>query len=1099
MSKISPPAKLRIQSGPLDGQETELGQGDLIIGRTAPADLVVDSASVSRKNARVFYQDGHYYIEDLGSSNGTRVNGNPLDKPQELKNGDVILVGLDVRLVFEAASEPAAISQLPEQSQKSQLPDSMRTMMVNAKNLADPAIHAALEIGEATTMDTDEHGAALAAAPETPPALLVTISGEEQREYTLTAARVTLGRDDDNEIVIQLPIVSRHHLVFEKTGDGYEVTMLPDATNSVSCRGRMLEGRRLLMHGDVLRLAGDVPGMLVTITYQNPAQASAKAPLHIQFGEKDVLTFGRDPANDISLYMPNVSRYHAEVTRVGRRYYITDLRSANGTFVNDKRVEGNVWLNPQDVIRIGPYRFVMGEDAFTAYEDTDGLRVEAYNLNKWVRKDLNLLQDISLIFQPREFIVVVGQSGGGKSTLVDAIAGYRLSTDGKVFVNNIDIYQYFDAIRNEIGFVPQKDIIHMELTIYQALDFVAQLRMPKDTSPQERHERIMEVLADLDLTHRKDVQISGLSGGQQKRVSIGVELLTRPGLFFLDEPTSGLDPGTETVFMHLMRRLADQGRTIIMVTHATKNVMLADKVVFLARGGYVAWFGPPNEALTYFDQFRSEHDRRSRPMEFDQIYAILDDPSKGKGKDWADRFQAYDAYWKYIVQPLEERKRKTEELKALPAQKQAHKGSRLSSWTQFLVLSKRNITILTRDRSSLILMLIAAPAVAALDLIIAPLVGKSPFAFSGGDAINGSVTLFILTMYTLLVGGMSQMREFVKESDIYKRERLVNLKIVPYVTSKVWVALMLAFYHALAYTILHYIAFEMPSGMDVFVQVYITLTLATMTGMMLGLLASAMSPNAGAAPLTLILFIIPLIVLSGSLAPVPPQINQFASTRWAFQGLMGIMGAGSDVAADPCWLLDNDLRDAMTLDDKSALGCKCMGINIFAPNSCNFPGVGDFYTTEIDMNAPIEPDPLHARPQEPVFPPAPEEPANTYDQVTNAQYLNALSSYQDRVRDIQDDYRNQMYLYEAMVGVYQVEMTQYQQDLAHYSIARVAAVKGAESVMDTISSKYGWTWVDKSNPAVYYPWLAQVWLAQLGIVGVYYLIILYLIKKKDVK
>jgi ABC-type multidrug transport system ATPase subunit len=180
-----------------------------------------------------------------------------------------------------------------------------------------------------------------------------------------------------------------------------------------------------------------------------------------------------------------------------------------------------------------------------------------------------------------------------------------------VLVNGIDVYRNFDAIRNEIGYVPQRDIIHMELTVYQALDYAARLRMPRDTSKAERHKRITEVLEDLDLVHRKDVQISGLSGGQQKRVSIGVELLTRPGLFFLDEPTSGLDPGTETAFMHLMRRLADQGRTIVMVTHATKNVMLADKVVFLARGGYLAWFGPPDEALAYFDQYRTERERRS--------------------------------------------------------------------------------------------------------------------------------------------------------------------------------------------------------------------------------------------------------------------------------------------------------------------------------------------------------------------------------------------------------------------------------------------------------------------------------------------------------
>src|SRR3972149_644126 len=132
--------------------------------------------------------------------------------------------------------------------------------------------------------------------------------------------------------------------------------------------------------------------------------------------------------------------------------------------------------------------------------------------------------------------------------------------------------------------------------------------MPADTSKEERHQRVMQVLEDLALAHRKEVQISGLRGGQQKRVSIGVELLTKPGLFFLDEPTSGLDPGTETELMQPMRRLAHQGRTIVLITHATKNVMLADGVVFLARGGYLAWFGPPNEAVAYFDQFRSERE-----------------------------------------------------------------------------------------------------------------------------------------------------------------------------------------------------------------------------------------------------------------------------------------------------------------------------------------------------------------------------------------------------------------------------------------------------------------------------------------------------------
>jgi ABC-type multidrug transport system ATPase subunit len=670
-----------------------------------------------------------------------------------------------------------------------------------------------------------------------------------------------------------------------------------------------------------------------------------------------------------------------------------------------------------------------------------------------------------------------------------------------VFVNDIDVYQNFDAIRNEIGYVPQKDIIHMELTVYQALDFAAQLRMPRDTTPAERHKRIMEVLEDLDLTHRKDVQISGLSGGQQKRVSIGVELLTRPGLFFLDEPTSGLDPGTETLFMHLMRRLADQGRTIIMVTHATKNVMLADKVVFMARGGYVAWFGPPNEALAYFDQFRSDIDRRTRAMEFDQIYTILDDPSKGNAKDWAERFQNHIAFQKYIVEPLQARQKNlSAAASAQTVRKPKRTGkSRTSSLQQFLVLSKRNITILMRDRSSLILMLAAAPGVAAIDFVLAPVMGKAPFSFETGDAANGGITLFLMTIYALLVGGMSQMREFVKESDIYKRERLVNLKVFPYVSSKVWVAMLLAFYHGLAYAAIHFLAFDMPGGFAEFLQVYVTMVLATMTGMMLGLLASSLAPNSASAPLTLIMMIVPLIVLSGALAPIPPNISQVASTRWAFQSLLGIAGAGSDIAADACWALEEDLREGMTLEDKSNLGCTCMGIKVFDQSTCSFPGVGKYYTAEIDQPEPVRPEDLPPEPAEPVMPEAPPPPEDNFDQVQMAQYLNALSSYQNDVRDIQDGYRNQVDLYRSQADVYESQMAKYQEDIARYNIARVSAVKGAEGIMSAVTGQYGWAWVDKDDPAIYFPWLFNSWFAQLRIVAVYFVIILWLIKRKDVK
>ena len=327
-------------------------------------------------------------------------------------------------------------------------------------------------------------------APPPPARLEVTVAGEKTKVYTLTNPRYTVGRAAENDIVIQSQIVSRHHFMLIQSPQGYRLEVLREITNAVFRDGRPVTEPVILHHNNTLRIGGDDAGMMVTLRYLCPSEAVAAAPLSVHFGEKDRVTIGRDASNDVTLDSPLVSRFHAQVERVGQRYRVIDLRSANGTFVNDRRIEGEVWLQPDDTVRIGPSRFKMGRDALVRQDDTRGLRVEITGLNKWVRKDLNLLKNLSLVFQPREFMVVVGQSGGGKSTLVDAVAGYRPATHGQVLVNGIDVYKNFDAIRNEIGFVPQRDIIHMELTVYQALDYAAQLRMPPDTTREERHKRI---------------------------------------------------------------------------------------------------------------------------------------------------------------------------------------------------------------------------------------------------------------------------------------------------------------------------------------------------------------------------------------------------------------------------------------------------------------------------------------------------------------------------------------------------------------------------------------------------------------------------------
>ncbi|NIM93573.1 MAG: FHA domain-containing protein [Anaerolineales bacterium] len=1060
--------KLRMIEGPNPGQEFILSKQRHILGREPgpDVDIIISSPTVSRRHARITQRNQQWFLEDLGSSNGTFLNGNLITvESAALKNGDNIQLGSSIKLVVQST---------------------------------EPVGYQAVDRPVGATVLQEDIDIPIQAAP---PQLFVTLAGSVQRTYKLTKGTITLGRSPDNDIVIDSQIVSRHHARLERSVDGYRLVVLPEASNPVLYKGRPLAGPLQLAHGDILRIGSQDPGLMVTMSYDSPSQAVAPTAAHtVTFGEKSVIQFGRDPANDVILDTPVVSRFHAKLERIGQRYRLTDLRSSNGTFVNEQQIEGEVWINQNDTIRIGPYRFVMGVDALAQYDETGGLQVEAINLNKWVRKDLNILKNISTVFNPREFIVVVGQSGGGKSTLLDAIAGYRPATHGQVFINDVDAYKNFNAVRNNIGYVPQKDIIHMELTVYQALDYAARLRMPPDTTKKERQRRIEEVLEDLDLAHRRDVQVSGLSGGQQKRVSIGVELLTKPGLFFLDEATSGLDPGTETSLMQLLRRLADQGRTIILVTHATKNVMLADKVLFLARGGYLAWFGPPDEALQYFDQFRSESERRSSEMEFDKIYAILDDPSYGSAEDWAQRYQGHPAYQQYILQPLYQKQYALEAAAApgtSPRRPVATKSQRqTSSLRQFLILSSRNLKILTRDRTSLILMLLAAPLVGMLILLIANISGRNIFDFNRGNLENILMSFFLLVIFAVFVGGLSQMREIVKESDIYKRERLVNLKLIPYVFSKVWIAGILALYQAAVYIAIYNFAYVLPGGSTVIILLYISMALLVMSGMMLGLLASALSPNANTAPMIVIILIMPQIVLSGSLVPIPGEISAVAASRWGFEGFMIASGVGSDIAADPCWQLDDDVRDTMSIEDATAQ-CACLGTNILVEESCSFPGVGQFYDPIIDEPKPIEPPSLREQPAEPEIPPAPPEPEDQSDQVAMTEYFNALQAYQDEVQQIQDEYKAEMRVYEAEADVYASEMTAYQEELLDWEIGRASAVDPAVGLVDNIHDEFGWTFVDKSDAEAFWSRMITTWVAQIVIISVIILGVIFMVKRKD--
>jgi ABC-type multidrug transport system ATPase subunit/pSer/pThr/pTyr-binding forkhead associated (FHA) protein len=867
------------------------------------------------------------------------------------------------------------------------------------------------------------------------------------KEFILDQNIVGMGRAEENAVVLNESNVSRYHAELNWNSDRYFITDLSSYCGTWVNQDRVNPQVPIpLVHGDTIRIGSfdvrfltdvNVPLSQMSVNKQEatvfepPANSTAIAlpTTVLDLRGRSCFSIGRDRQNDIAIEHPTVSRFHAHIERKDGSVYITDLSSTNGTFINGKPIHGTRLLRAGDTIRIGPSRMVLHTDEKIIREDEQGnLRLDAINLRKVVGKGTTILNDISLSIMPREFVVIAGVSGGGKSTLLDALNGFRPATSGSVLVNSTDLYKNFNAYRTQLGYVPQDDIIHKELTVRQALNFAARLRMPADTTDAERQQRLNEVLDDLELTHRQNVPVKSLSGGQRKRVSIGVELLTKPSLFFLDEATSGLDPGTEAQIMRLLRKLADQGRTVLLITHATKNVTMCDLVVFLAKGGRVAYLGQPQEAIQYFGV-----------QEFDEIYDKVEDELSPE--EWQKRYKESPQYQKYVVerQSILPQPQSDSQQTRPKQQRSASQTKNISGWQQFLILSQRNIAILMRDRASLILMLAIAPILGILDFITWQ---KTLFDPLNGDAGQAITMLFVAVLIAVLVGNLTTMREIVKEVEIYRRERTIGLQILPYILSKVWIGVLLALYQAAIFLLTKKLAVEIPGGAETLVSMYVTLVLATIAGMMMGLLISALSPNQNIAPLLTIIFLVPQITFGGGMLPIksfglPGQlINHITLTKWSFEALVTTTELGRDVAEDDCWQLSEAQRKQLTDQEKNQR-CQCLGTKLF--QSCKFPGLKAKYDSAVDK----------PEPQKPTFPGDPPS-----DPQKLSEYKEKVNEYNREIESWQNQYSDWKQKYQTAIGA-------------------------AEAVIDRFYQDYGETF--KVNVSKHWMTLSLIVLAMFGI------------------
>ncbi|MBW4519620.1 MAG: ATP-binding cassette domain-containing protein [Scytolyngbya sp. HA4215-MV1] len=714
-------------------------------------------------------------------------------------------------------------------------------------------------------------------------------------QLKLTGEQHQLGRDPhraDLVIPSDWQIVSGCHALLRRVGEDY--CIYDGDGNKPSTNGLFLNRTRItpnrgyrLKNGTELRI-GQYAKHQVVLTYHNPCSTEAgELPKNriISLKDRSVL-LGRDEEATLELDSPIVSRRHATIEPDGQGQYILRDLSMNGVFVNSQRVQGSALLPEGATIRIGPFTLVLRGDQLEVLDRGNQIRVDASDLVREVKdkrgKMRRLLDEVSFAIEPGQFVALVGGSGAGKSTLMRTLLGIEPTDRGVVSLNGDNLRSNFNIYRAQIGYVPQDDIVHRELTVVEVLTYAAKLRLPPDI---DVNKVVNKTLEDIEMTERRDVLVNRLSGGQRKRVSIGVELLADPKLFFLDEPTSGLDPGLDKKMMQLLRKLADQGRTVVLVTHATANITMCDRIVFVGRGGRLCYFGPPKKALEFFGVESGD---------FADIYNELE---RGETvvQQWAAKFRQSDDCLHYVLDHLSPSNPEK------PTTHMQGRRSNVSPFKQLALLTQRAFQLTLRDPVNLGLALLTAPiGISLINLAVrdkTPLIGATP----PDDPTLAPLALRVLFVFTcaaIWVGLSSSLQEIVKESAIYVRERLVNLGLFAYLGSKSVVLGGLALLQTLLMMAVILNGFKDPKP-DVFswsLGLGVTTFLTLLACMSLGLMISAIVRNSSQANSALPLLLLPQIIFSGVLFKMEgfsSKISWLMLSRWsvgAYGSLVNVNG-----------------------------------------------------------------------------------------------------------------------------------------------------------------------------------------------------------------
>ncbi|MEU6176136.1 FHA domain-containing protein [Streptantibioticus parmotrematis] len=806
------------------------------LGRDPQGDVSFDDARVSWRHATIRWNGGGWVVEDLGSTNGTYAQGQRVQEAQ-VGPGSAVHLGNATdgpRLAFSAPAHTPAAQPVAADAVGSHA-DSARSAPARSHQAQAPAQSA--PAGWAQQLQ----GGGPAPHAQQPPA---------QPQFPQQAGWN------------QQPAQARQPQAAAPAPHAQPQAPQPPHAAHPQAQGAASAAR--------------------------PATGSAhsdRSPTTFHhFAAGRVMRIGRALENELVVSDLQVSRYHAEFhAHPDGRMEIVDLGSHNGTYVNGQPVQRHL-IGPNDIVGVGHSTFRLVGDRLEEFVDTGAVSFSARRLTVQVPQGnttKTILKDVSFGVPEKSLIGVIGPSGSGKSTLLRALTGYRPADVGEVLYDNRDLYKQFAELRQRIGLVPQDDILHKELTVRTALKYAAKLRFPGDTHATERQARIDEVLRELKLDIHADKRITSLSGGQRKRVSVALELLTKPSLIFLDEPTSGLDPGMDRDVMQLLRGLADDGRTVLVVTHSVAELALCDRLLVMAPGGSVAYFGPPDEALTFFG-----YDTWADVFQAFENYRDYDWSSRWRG---SQHYQLYAADLDAAPAP--------QAAPVVPQQMQMSRPQKSQSWgSQLWTLIARYLSVIASDRGFLGLMVIL-PAVLGVVSVVIP--AKYGLGFGPPQAHlfnkDAGTILMILTVGACFSGAANSVRELIKERVIYERERAVGLSRSAYLMSKV---IVLGLITALQGVIICGIGFaprKMPTeGVILHNAPAVEMTVMVIgigfTSMMVGLVISSLVKTAEKTMPLLVMFAIVQVVFTGILFQLyaKPGIEQVAwlmPSRWALAGL----------------------------------------------------------------------------------------------------------------------------------------------------------------------------------------------------------------------